>query len=198
GVTARGVGLQGAAVVGGGRCRSFFDDVAGMWIDNGTHLVLSGNYAALAYARKVGTEARLQGPGAAVFPFIDLASKRRWTLRFSEGLFPWWIFDKNSRVPETNVSDYFALARLLWASMDEPLGNVLSGEGPLFERLLSPFFLAALNVSPLNGSRKLAAALLRETIALGGKACRPMLAYEGIGNVFAEPAVDFLQTRGVT
>jgi len=194
----RRVVIHEATEMAGGRCRSYFDDVTGMWIDNGTHLVLSGNYAARAYARKIGTEDRLLGPAAAVFPFIDLATKRRWTLRFSEGLFPWWIFDKNSRAPETSVSDYFALARLLWATTDEPLGNIMSGEGPLYERLLSPFFLAALNVSPLSGSRKLAAALLRETIALGGKACRPMLAYEGIGNVFAEPAADFLQTRGVT
>lgn len=193
----RRVVIHEATEMAGGRCRSYFDDVTGMWIDNGTHLLLSGNYAARAFARKIGTEDRLHGPHTAEFPFIDLASKRRWTLRFNDGLFPWWIFDKKSRVPETGVADYFALARLLWAPTDEPLGNVLSGNGPLYERLISPFFLAALNVSPLKGSRKLAAALIRETLALGGKACRPMLAYEGIGNVFTEPAVEFLQRHGV-
>ena len=33
----------------GGRCRSYFDRTIGMTIDNGNHLLLSGNHAALAY-----------------------------------------------------------------------------------------------------------------------------------------------------
>ncbi len=36
---------------------------------------------------------------------------------------------------------------------------------------------------------------MRETLALGGKACRPLLARDGIGNVFVQPAVRFLQGR---
>jgi hypothetical protein len=39
--------------------------------------------------------------------------------------------------------------------------------------------------------------VVRETLALGGKACRPLLARNGIGNVFVEPAVNYLQQRGV-
>ncbi len=35
----------------GGRCRSYYDQQTGMVIDNGTHLVLSGNRAVLDYAR---------------------------------------------------------------------------------------------------------------------------------------------------
>ncbi len=168
-----------------------------MLIDNGTHLVLSGNRAARAFVRKIGSEARLQGPAAADFPFVDLATDKRWTLRFGNGLFPWWIFDKRRRVPQTRAIDYLSLARLMWASTDKPLGKVVSGAGPLYERLISPFFLAALNIEPLSASTKLAAALIRETLALGGKACRPLMAREGIGNVFIEPAVDYLQQRGV-
>jgi squalene-associated FAD-dependent desaturase len=181
----------------GGRCRSYYDETTGMLIDNGTHLVLSGNREARAFARKIGTETRLQGPATADFPFVDLATNKRWTLQFGNGLFPWWIFDKHRRVPQTRAIDYLSLARLVWASADRPLGEVISDAGPLYERLISPFLLAALNIKPLDASAKLAAALIRETLAQGGQACRPLMAREGIGNVFIEPAVDYLRQRGV-
>jgi len=193
----RAIVIHEATEQAGGRCRSYYDETTGMLIDNGTHLVLSGNRAARAFVRKIGSEARLQGPAAADFPFVDLATDKRWTLRFGNGLFPWWIFDKRRRVPQTRAIDYLSLARLVWTSTDKPLSKVLNGAGPLYERLISPFFLAALNIEPLSASTKLAAALIRETLALGGKACRPLMAREGIGNVFIEPAVDYLQQRGV-
>jgi squalene-associated FAD-dependent desaturase len=196
-------GRRGAIVIheateqAGGRCRSYYDETTGMLIDNGTHLLLSGNRAARAFIGEIGTEDRLQGPAAADFPFVDLATNKRWTLRFGSGLFPWWIFDKDSRVPETRAIDYLSLARLAWASADKPLGEVVSGTGPVYERLIVPFFLAALNIDPLDASTKLAAALIRETLAMGGQACRPLMARDGIGKVFIEPAVDYLLERGV-
>ncbi len=51
----------------GGRCRSYFDAATNLTIDNGNHLLLSGNRHALAYARSIGTEAGLVGPGARSF-----------------------------------------------------------------------------------------------------------------------------------
>jgi len=196
--SSRAIVIHEATEQAGGRCRSYYDEATGMLIDNGTHLVLSGNHAARAFARTIGTEARLEGPAAADFPFVDLATDKRWTLRFGNGSLPWWIFDKHRRVPQTRAIDYLSLARLLWTSTDKPLGKVISGAGPLYERLITPFFLAALNIKPLKASTKLVAALIRETLALAGKACRPLLAREGIGNVFIEPAVDYLRRRGVT
>ncbi|HLL26104.1 MAG TPA: hydroxysqualene dehydroxylase HpnE [Xanthobacteraceae bacterium] len=190
--------IHEATEYAGGRCRSYFDEATGMLIDNGTHLVLSGNHAARAFVRTIGAEAGLQGPEAADFPFLDLATDKRWTLRFGSGLFPWWIFDKDRRVPETSAIDYLPLARLMWPAADRPLGEVVASAGPLYERLLTPFFLAALNIEPREASTKLAAALIRETGALGGKACRPLMAPDGIGNVFIEPALDYLQRRGVS
>ena len=52
-LTARGhsVLVHEATTVAGGRCRSYYDNSVGMTIDNGNHLLLSGNRAALAYAR---------------------------------------------------------------------------------------------------------------------------------------------------
>jgi squalene-associated FAD-dependent desaturase len=181
----------------GGRCRSYFDDLTGMLIDNGTHLVLSGNHAARAFLRTVGTEERLKGPVDADYPFVDLATNRHWKLSFGNGFFPWWIFRKRDRVPGTRTGDYLSLARLAWAPTDKPLGETMSGRSAVYQRLIAPFFLAALNIEPLKGSTKLIAAIIRETIAKGGKASRPLMAEDGIGNVFIQPALDYLGRRDI-
>ncbi len=72
----------------GGRCRSYPDAVTGLTIDNGNHLLLSGNRAALDHLRTIGTEAMMVGPDKAVFPFADLASGKRWTIEMSDGRHP--------------------------------------------------------------------------------------------------------------
>ncbi|MEA2967631.1 MAG: hydroxysqualene dehydroxylase, partial [Alphaproteobacteria bacterium] len=42
-----------AAGQAGGRCRSYHDPVLDMVIDNGNHLLLSGNHAALSYLETI-------------------------------------------------------------------------------------------------------------------------------------------------
>ena len=69
----------------GGRCRSYLDPTLGVVIDNGNHLLLSGNHAALDYLDRIGARATLHDPGAAVFDFADLASGERWRLRSQRG-----------------------------------------------------------------------------------------------------------------
>jgi len=180
----------------GGRCRSYHDSTLGMTIDNGNHLVLSGNHAALAYLRKLGAEHRLVGPAKAAFPFFDLASGEHWTLRFNDGRFPWWILKSSHRVPGTHAIDYLPLVRLLWAERDRAVGEVVRFTGPLYERLVRPLLLAALNIEPSAGSAALASAVVRETLAAGGQACRPLIARDGLGSALIEPAVRFLHGHG--
>jgi squalene-associated FAD-dependent desaturase len=179
----------------GGRCRSYPDATLGMTIDNGNHLVLSGNHAALAYLRLLGAEHRLIGPTQAEFPFFDLASREQWTLRFNDSMVPWWIFSARRRVPGTRALDYLPLARLLWAESDRTVGEVVRFSGPLYERLVRPLLLAALNIEPSAGSAGLARAVVRETLATGGQACRPLIARDGLGSALIEPALGFLRER---
>ena len=187
--------LHEATAYPGGRCRSYFDRTIGMAIDNGNHLVLSGNHAVLGFAQAIGSASGLVGPAAAEFPFIDLASNVRWTLRINDGL-PWWIFDASRRVPGTRLGEYLRLARLLWVATDAPVEQVIDCSGPLFDRLVHPLLLAALNIEPREGSAALASAIVRETLALGGKACRPLIARDGLGSVFIEPAMKHLIEQG--
>ena len=92
------VTLYDAGPQAGGRCRSYHDPSLEMRIDNGNHLVLSGNRAALGYLDMVGARDRLTGPGKAHFPFVDLATGERWTLRANDGPIPWWILQPTRRV----------------------------------------------------------------------------------------------------
>jgi hydroxysqualene dehydroxylase len=186
-----------ATAFAGGRCRSYRDAAIGMTIDNGNHLLLSGNGAALAYLRDLGAEQNLVGPQHAEFPFFDFNSGARWTLKFNDGRLPLWIFDRNSRVPGTRPLDYLSLARLLWARKGQSVGEVIPCKGLLYERLVEPLILAALNIDPPQGAARLAAAIVRETLAVGGRACRPLIARDGLGPTLIEPALSFLRQRGV-
>ena len=51
----------------GGRCRSYHDPALGITIDNGNHLLLSGNRAALGYLETIGARDRLVGPAEREF-----------------------------------------------------------------------------------------------------------------------------------
>jgi squalene-associated FAD-dependent desaturase len=185
-----------ATVYPGGRCRSYFDRAIGMTIDNGNHLVLSGNHAVREFAKSIGSDDALVGPKNADFVFADLQSGERWTLRISDGLLPWWIFDKHRRVPGTSALDYLGVAKLLRVADDATVGDVISCSGTLYERLLGPVLLAALNIDPKDGAATLASAVMRETLALGGSACRPLIAREGLSHAFIEPALAHLKTKG--
>jgi len=180
----------------GGRCRSYFDAATNLTIDNGNHLLLSGNHHAVAYARSIGTEAGLVGPKRAQFPFVDLATGQRWQLDLGDSRLPLWIFDQARRVPDTGLLDYLALMPLIWAAQSKLVGDTIPCKGTLYRRLVQPLLLAALNVDPPEGSAGLAGAVVRETLLAGGMACRPLIAREGLSAVLVEPAIKLLQGRG--
>lgn len=187
-----------AANQAGGRCRSYHDPALQMMIDNGNHLLLSGNTAALAYLRTIGAEDRLVGPATAEFPFIDLASRQRWHLRPNDGRIPWWIFNPTRRVPDTGIGDYAGILPLLWAGPGKTIAEAMNCSGLLYDRLWHPLLLAALNTDPKEASATLAAAIVRETLLAGGQACRPLIARDGLAEAFIDPALRYLQAAGTT
>jgi hydroxysqualene dehydroxylase len=187
--------LHEAAGQAGGRCRSYHDPVLDMAIDNGNHLLLSANEDALSYLATIGAAAKLVGPAHAEFAFVDLASGKRWTLRINDGRLPWWVFDKTRRVPDTRAADYLSIGRLLWPGPEKTICQTVKCSGALYDRLARPLWLAALNTDPREASASLAAAVTRETLARGGKACRPLFAPDGLGHAFVEPALSFLRGR---
>ncbi len=184
----RRVAVYEAAGQAGGRCRSYFDAGFGAVIDNGNHLLLSGNDAAIRYLTLIGGADKLLGPSRAEFDFADLATGERWTLKINEGRWPSWLFDPQRRVPATKPLDYLTAAPLMWAGRRKTVTDIIAGAGPLYERLWQPLILAALNTDPREGSARLAGAVMRNTLAKGGAACRPLVA-EGLSAAFIEPAL---------
>ena len=129
----------------------------GMTIDNGNHLLLSGNHVgARLSARDRRARIAWSVRRTPSLPFFDLANREQWTLRFNDGRIPWWIFDPRRRVPGTHALDYLSVGRLLWAPRDHAVGEVIRFSGTLYERLLRPLLLAALNIDPAAGSAALA------------------------------------------
>jgi squalene-associated FAD-dependent desaturase len=187
--------LHEAAPQAGGRCRSYFDATLGMTIDNGNHLLLSGNSASLDYARKIGGFEKLAIAEEAAFDFCDLEQNTRWTLRPNAGKLPWWILMPDRRLPGTSGLDYLALAMLMMAQPGQTLRPFL-GKGEMARRLWDPIFVAALNTAPEEASTTLARTIVRETFAAGGDACRSVVAVEGLSAAFVDPALAFLRDGG--
>ena len=182
----------------GGRCRSYFDAATNLTIDNGNHLLLSGNRHALAYARSIGTEAGLVGPKLAQFPFVDLSTGQRWLLDLGDTKLPLWVLDESRRVPDTGLIDYLGLMPLIWSGKDRLVKDAIRCDGTLYRRLVQPLLLAALNLDPPEGSAGLAGAVVRETLLAGGQACRPLIARDGLSAVLVEPAIKLLQDKGAS
>jgi len=195
----RGVGVEviEAAAQAGGRCRSYVDPVLDQTIDNGNHLVLSGNRATFAYLRAVGAEDRLVGPAEATFAFHDVRHRRGWTIRPNAGPLARWVFSRARRVPGSRPADYLALLALLASRGGQRVEDVIACEGPLWERLIEPFLLAALNTQPKRASAQLAGAVIRESLARGGRAYRPRIAEPNLSAAFIDPALTFLRSRGI-
>lgn len=201
--TATALGERGVRVVlyeaakwGGGRCRSYDDATLGCRIDNGNHLLLSGNRDTMAYLARIGAEDTLTGPNRPVFSFIDLLSGAAWSLRLNRGRLPWWVLRQEWRVPETRVRDYLALRRLLRAKPEDLVADMFGSLGPLYEKLLEPLAIAVLNTKPNLASAAPLAAVVAETLMRGGKETMPRFPRIGLSESFVDPALAYLRERG--
>jgi hydroxysqualene dehydroxylase len=191
----RPVTVYEAGPAAGGRCRSYFDKELDLRIDNGNHLLLSGNSAARAYIAEVGATDRFHSPGQAVFPFLDVKTGKRWRVRPNGGRIPWWVLVDDRRVPDTRLSDYLRMARIVSIDDDRTVTEAMR-HGWLYSRLLEPLAVAALNTRSDAGLARLLAAVMRETLMRGGRACIPLLPKEGLSEALVDPAIETLHARG--
>jgi squalene-associated FAD-dependent desaturase len=190
------VAVYESAGQAGGRCRSFEDPALGCRIDNGNHLLLSGNRAVFDYLDRIGARNRLEGIVPAAFPFLDLRTGECWTLRPNRGPLPWWMLDPRRRVPGTGLRDYLAVIRLLMAPAGATVADCLNVGCGLFERLWGPLAVAALNIDPTQGSAVLMRRVFAETFLRGEAACRPFVAANGLSDALVDPALVHLDRRG--
>lgn len=184
-----------AGPAAGGRCRSYFDRELGVRLDNGNHLLLSGNRATWRFLDRIEARGTMGGPRRPLFPFVDVATGGRWVVRPNPGWLPWWVLSRTRRVPGTRARDYTALLRLRRAGAEVTVDQALPS-GTLRTRLLDPFAIAALNTRPEEGSARLLGAVVDESLARGGAACVPSFPREGLSESFVEPALARLRALG--
>ena len=192
------VSLYDSAGQAGGRCRSFYDKHLETVIDNGNHLIMSGNRSARDYLDLIGADDPLTGPPFAAYPFVDVATGQRWTVRLNEGPIPFWIFDKKWRVPDTNIIDYIKAAGIAFAGTEKSVADIVDKDSVLFKRFWEPLTLAVLNTTPEQGQAKLLWSVIRETFLIGGQASIPLVAKKGLGPSFIDPAVGYIERNGGT
>ena len=176
----------------GGRARSYHDRQLDCRIDNGNHLLLSANTTVFRYLALTGATDTLTGPGAPVFPFADLTEDNRWTLTLSSGKVPWWMFMPHRRVPGMRLAELSSLKKLLSAGEDQTVSECLA-PGALTRRLLEPFAISALNTPCETASAALLGAVVRDSLAQGGKACIPWYPKTGLSETFVNPALAHLR-----
>ncbi|MEM9223591.1 MAG: hydroxysqualene dehydroxylase HpnE [Pseudomonadota bacterium] len=180
----------------GGRCRSFDDKALGVEIDNGNHLLLSGNLRAFAYLDAIGARDEVKIFDRAAFPFVDLRSGERWCIDLGEGRTPRWLLDRNRRVKGASVPAHLGAIRILLAGRDTTVCDAVSSGGILFERFWEPMSMAVLNTRPERGSAALLRRVLLETFGRGGQFARPVIAKRGLSQAFVRPALAFLERAG--
>ncbi len=190
------VRLYEAAQAAGGRCRSYDDAELGCRVDNGNHLLVSGNTAAMAYVAEIAAAATFDAQEMAVFPFLDLRSGERWSVRPTDGRFPWWMFFKDRRVAGSHAWDYLQALKLRNASMQASVAEVLPRDSVLYERLWRPLTVAALNTAPEEASARLLWSLFAETFGRGGAALHALLPQRGLSESLVDPALRVLAERG--
>jgi squalene-associated FAD-dependent desaturase len=192
----RAVVVHEAAPQAGGRCRSFHDETLGRRIDNGNHLLLSGNRAALAYLGEIGAADSLTGPTRAAFSFFELDSGRRWTVRPNAGRLPWWLLAPSRRVPDSAAADYLRGLALARAGPETTVAECFDTASPLYRRFWAPLAVAVLNTDPEEAAARLLWPVVAETFGRGEAATRPRIAAEGLSQSFVDPALAAIAAAG--
>ena len=179
----------------GGRARSFHDGSLDAVIDNGNHLLLSGNTSALRYLDTLRARDRLFGPKDARFDFFDLETGERWSVDLTRGPVPLWVLYKDRRVPGTNMGDYLRGLKLLTAG-DRSVAMLFGDQGQIYRRFWEPFSVAVLNTPANRATARLLTPVIRETLAKGASASQPLIAKKGLSDAFVDPAIRWLSRKG--
>lgn len=192
----RRVALYEAAGQAGGRCRSYHDATLDRRIDNGNHLLLSGNRAVMEHLAETGADDALAGPERAEFRFLDLETGERWSVAPNAGPLPWWILSPSRRIPGTTAGDYLQGLRLAQAGPEATVAQCLDTNRPAWRRFWEPLAVGVLNIAAEEGAAALLWPVLKETFGRGEAACRPRVARVGLSEAFVDPALALLREKG--
>lgn len=190
------VTIYEAAQQAGGRCRSYHDAELNCRLDNGNHLIVTGNLAAMAYLTEIDAASTVVTQDMAVFPFIDVTTGERWTVRPTDGRFPWWIFLKDRRVAGSRAIDYLSALKMQRAGRETTIAQCFDQSSLLYRRLWAPLTVAVLNTEPAMASAQLLWSIFAQTFGRGGAALHAVLPKLGLSETLVDPALQMLKHRG--
>jgi len=185
-----------AAGQAGGRCRSYFDETLGCRVDNGNHLMISGNTAAMAYVAEIGAAATFETNDSAEYAFFDIEKVERWSVRPTEGRVPWWLFLEGRRVAGTSFLDYLDALKLMRAPATATIAQTINTSRAIYRRLWAPLAVAALNTDADHASARLMGEIFADTFGRGGAALHPIFPREGLSESLVDPAIAAIERKG--
>jgi squalene-associated FAD-dependent desaturase len=185
------VGVFEATNHAGGRCRSYKDKILNRTINNGNHLILSGNLGVKKFLSNLDIADNFKTMDPVLFNFHDIIKNECWSIQPSNGRIPWWILNPSRRIPGTSLGDYLTLLKFKYAK-DKTIGALVNPSRPIFERLWQPLSQAVLNTDAHEGSAALIWTMLSKTLLKGSDASRPMLTRAGLSASLIDPAISFL------
>ena len=182
-----------AANLAGGRCRSFFDPSLGRVIDNGTHVVLGANRAALEFLDEIGATEAMVPAASRVLPFIDLESGAIWSVDIAgHGM-------RSLMKASPGLGNLAGLVRSSMRGLGRSEATVAAaygGLGKVYDRLIVPLATAVMNCVPEEAPASIFARLIAVLAGGGRGALRPFVARTNLAEAFVLPALRAIEKSG--
>lgn len=189
-----------ASPFAGGRCRSFADDTLDATIDNGAHLMLSGNCEIRAYVDLIGATDEVFATERARFDFLDVRTDQSWAVDLGRGRGMWsllrWLFDAKRRPPNAGVLAVLSDLMALKGGQGKTVAACLDTSSARFKTFWEPLCIGVLNAHPFEAAAELLWAVMIDTVMRGGHFARPLLTRNGLGAALVDPALARLDAAG--
>ncbi|MBC6496727.1 MAG: FAD-dependent oxidoreductase [Alphaproteobacteria bacterium GM7ARS4] len=183
----------------GGRCRSYHDSTLNITIDNGSHLVLSGNDHVMGYVNMVGAQDELIVQEQSRFDFYDVPTGRCESLTVGDKSRAFWFVKREwGMTPSTLLSCLWACARHRCYGRHHVVSDVFSPHALFFRKFIDPLAVSVLNTESSKASMRLLWNVLVKTFFRGASHCRPCYPRENLGASFIAPAHAYLLRHGAS
>lgn len=131
------------------------------------------------------------------YNFFDIKTNKYWSLKINKGRFPYWIFDKNKRVPGTDIKDYFSILKLLVCNKKDTVLDILKKKNNLYNFFWEPLTLGILNTPCGEASAWVLKNVLKGTFVKGADFCEIIQPKISWNKTLVDPMLDHLKKRKV-
>ena len=168
-----------------------------MEIDNGNHIILSANQNFLNFCKLINSEKTLHF-FEPKFNFFDIDNRKSWSIKLNNGVIPFWIINKSTRIPGTGLLDYFSIFKLFFCKEKNTVEDLFNKNTILYNSFWEPITLGILNTKCNEASAKLLLNVLKKTFLKGGKFCQIIQPKKNWNETLILPAINYLKNKKTT